>query len=119
MPNKPGHEEMPLSTSTTGQTSPRQDTVLVKDYALASSINGIAIGDLAGVVTYVNNAAVRMWGADDPSEMIGKPATVFAQSEQEALTIMATILEKGEWSGEITGRRKNDLPITVLLSASW
>ena len=96
----------------------REDDLRIKDYAIASSINGIAIGDLDGVVTYVNNAALKMWGSNDPSEIIGKPATVFAQSEQEALYIMNTILEKGEWSGEITGRRKNGLPITVLMSAS-
>ncbi len=73
---------------------------------------------LNGVVTYVNNAALKMWGSDDPAEIIGKSATVFAQSEQEALTIMHTVLEEGEWSGEITGKRKNGLPIIVLLSAS-
>ena len=95
----------------------REDDLRIKDYAIASSINGIAIGGLDGVVTYVNNAALKMWGSDDPSEIIGKSATVFAQSEQEALYIMNTVLEKGEWSGEIIGRRKNGLPITVLLSA--
>ena len=95
----------------------REDDPRIKDYAIASSINGIAIGGLDGVVTYVNNAALKMWGSDDPSEIIGKSATVFAQSEQEGLYIMHTVLEKGEWSGEIIGRRKNGLPITVLLSA--
>ena len=96
----------------------RDDDLRIKDYAIASSINGIAIGGLDGVVTYVNKAALKMWGSDDPSEIIGKSATVFAQSEQEALDIMHTVLEKGEWSGEIIGRRKNGLPLTVLLSAS-
>ncbi|HOO46720.1 MAG TPA: PAS domain-containing protein, partial [Deltaproteobacteria bacterium] len=90
----------------------------IKDYAIASSINGIAIGGLDGVVTYINNAALRMWGSNDPSEIIGKSATVFAQSEQEALEIMSTVLEKGEWTGEISGWRKNGEPITVLLAAS-
>ena len=83
---------------------------LIKDYAIASSINGIAIGGLDGVVTYINNAALKMWGSDDPSEIIGKSATVFAQSEQEALEIMSTVLEKGEWTGEISGWRKNGSP---------
>ena len=95
----------------------KEDDPRIKDYAIASSINGIAIGGLDGVVTYVNNAALKMWGSDDPSEIIGKSATVFAQSEQEGLYIMHTVIEKGEWSGEIIGRRKNGLPITVLLSA--
>ncbi len=95
-----------------------EEDIRIKDYAIASSINGIAIGDLNGIVSYVNNAALRMWGTEDPSEIIGKPATVFAQSEQEAVLIMQTVLEKGEWSGEISGWRKDGSPITVLLSAS-
>ncbi|HOS97048.1 MAG TPA: PAS domain S-box protein [Deltaproteobacteria bacterium] len=94
------------------------ETIRIKDYAIASSINGIAIGDLNGVVTYVNKAALSMWGSDDPAEIIGKSATVFAQSEQEAVQIMQTVLDHGEWSGEIAGRRKDGSSITVLLSAS-
>jgi len=101
-----------------GSTEHVVGDVRIKDYAIASSLNGIAISDLAGVVSYVNNAALKMWGTHDPSEIIGRPATVFAQSEQEALDIMDTILKRGEWSGEITGKRKDGSAITVLLSAS-
>ncbi len=95
-----------------------QEELRIKDFAIASSINGIAIGDLEGTITYVNQAAVMMWGGTDPSEIIGKPVTVFAESEQEALDIMETVLCKGDWAGEINGRRKDASPITVLLSAS-
>ena len=99
-------------------TIPIGKDLRIKDYTIESSINGIAVGDLNGTVTYVNNAALKMWGSNEPSEIIGKSATVFAQSEQEALQIMHTVLEKGEWSGEISGWKKNGEPITVLLSAS-
>ncbi len=95
-----------------------QEELRIKEFAIASSINGIAIGDLHGIITYVNQAAVMMWGGTDPSEIIGRPVTVFAESEQEALDIMETVLCKGEWAGEINGRRKDGSPITVLLSAS-
>lgn len=95
-----------------------EDDLRVKDYAISSSINGIAIGNLDGIVTYINQAGLTMWGADDPSEIIGKSATVFAQSESEAFEIMRTVIEKGAWCGEISGWRKNGAPITVLMSAS-
>lgn len=95
-----------------------EDDVRIKDFAIASSINGIAIGDLNGLVAYVNKAGLEMYGTDDPSEIIGISATVFAQSEQEGIDILATVLNKGGWSGEVTGIRKNGSPITVLLSAS-
>lgn len=108
------------------ETSPSSDTnslhieddIRIKDYAIASSINGIAIGRLDGIITYVNNAALKMWGKNDPSEIIGKSATSFAQSEEQAIEILSTILEKGGWTGEITGIRRDGAPITVLLSAS-
>ena len=95
-----------------------QEELRIKEFAIASSINGIAIGDLNGTITYVNQAAVMMWGGTDPSEIIGKPVTVFAESEQEALDIMETVLRKGNWAGEINGWRKDGSPITVLLSAN-
>ena len=118
MSENPPSKDSSLPKSSYNRFLPIEDDLRIKDYAIDSSINGIAIGDLNGVVTYVNNAALRMWGSDDPSEIIGKSATVFAQSEQEALEIMTTVLEKGEWTGEIIGRRKDGLAITVLLSAS-
>jgi len=92
-------------------TSHIEDDVRIKDFAIASSINGIAIGDLNGVVTYVNNAALKMYGTDDPSEVIGKSATVFAQSEQEALQIMHTVLEKGNGQGRSPGGGRMGLPL--------
>ena len=95
-----------------------QEELRIKEFAIASSINGIAIGDLHGTITYVNRAAVMMWGGADPSEIIGKPVTVFAESGQEALDIMEAVLLKGDWTGEINGRQKDGSPITVLLSAS-
>jgi len=95
-----------------------QDELRIKEFAIASSINGIAIGGLDGIVTYVNRTAVMMWGGTDPSEILGKPVTVFAESEQEALGIMETVLLKGEWAGEINGKRKDGSLLSVLLSAS-
>ena len=95
-----------------------QDDLRIKEFAIASSINGIAIGNLEGVITYVNRAAVKMWGGTNPAEIIGKPVTVFAESEREALDIMETVLARGDWAGEVNGRRKDGSPVTVLLSAS-
>lgn len=118
MPERTRSDQRMVSFRMNGDSFRAGEDLRIRDYAIASSINGIAIGDLNGIVTFVNNAALKLWGSDDPSEIIGKPATVFAQSEQEALEIMSTVLDKGEWSGEISGWRKNGDPITVLLAAS-
>ena len=95
-----------------------EEELRIKEFAIASSIQGIGIGDLAGNITYVNNAALKMWGADDPSEVIGRSSLELAQSQEEAEKIMLEILEKGSWEGEITGHKKDGSPITIYLSVN-
>ena len=95
-----------------------EEELRIKDFAIASSVQGIGIGDLEGNVVYVNNAALRMWGAEDAAEVIGRSSLEFAQDEAEALEIMTAVLENGSWEGEITGFRKDGSPIIVYLSAS-
>jgi len=41
-----------------------EEELRVKDMAITSSINAVAIADLEGNVTYVNDAFLRMWGYD-------------------------------------------------------
>src|SRR5208337_2021762 len=63
-------------------------------------------------------AALKMWGTDNPADILGKPITVFAQSEEEAVQVMNIVIEQGYWTGEITGKIMDGSPITVHLSAS-
>jgi PAS domain S-box-containing protein len=95
-----------------------EDELRIKDFAIASSVQGIGIGSLDGNITYVNNAALRMWGAADPSEVLGRSALEFAQSLEEAEQVMETILEKGYWEDEIAGWRKDGSPVIVHLAAN-
>jgi PAS domain-containing protein len=46
-----------------------EEELRVKDLAIASSIDGIGISDLEGNIIYVNNAALKMLGAEDMSEL--------------------------------------------------
>ncbi len=94
-----------------------EDDLRVKDFAVASSVNGIALADLEGKITYVNDAAVRMWGTDNSAEILGKPGIVFAKSEEEGQEILRTILEQGSWTGEIMGVKKDGSLLAVHSSA--
>ena len=96
-----------------------EEDLQIKEYAIASSINGIGISDLEGRITYVNDAALKMWGDSDLSDVLGRSALDLAQSEQEALEIFQAIVEKGSWTGEVSGFRKDGSPITVLLRQAW
>ncbi|MBN2283029.1 MAG: PAS domain-containing protein, partial [Deltaproteobacteria bacterium] len=95
-----------------------EEELRIKDNAIASSINGIAIGGLDGTITSVNEAAVRLWGGDDPAELIGQSAVKFAQSEDEALEIIQTVLNEGGWEGEVSGIKKQGEAFVAYLSAS-
>jgi PAS domain S-box-containing protein len=95
-----------------------EDELRIKSNAIQSAINAIAFGDLKGNIHYVNDAFLKLWGSDDASEILGKPVIAFAKSEKEALEILKVVLEKGHWIGEVTGIRRDGMPVTVQLSGS-
>jgi PAS domain S-box-containing protein len=95
-----------------------EEELRIKDFAIASSIDPIMIGDLMGSITYVNEAFLRLWGDDNPSEVIGKPAVSFAKNLPLAQKAMEKVLIDGKWYGEIEGIRKDGAVITTLISAN-
>jgi len=95
-----------------------EEELRIKDFAIASAIQGIGIGDLEGNIIYVNDAAIRMWGAEDPEELIGQSAIQYLRSQKEATEIMSALLEKGRWEGEVAGRSKDGSLIYALHSAN-
>ena len=95
-----------------------EEELKIKDFAIASSINGIVIGDLAGNITYVNQAFLDLWGGTSPDEVIGKSALTFAQSPEDAQKILQAVIEGGTWKGEIAARKKSGRLLAVQLSAN-
>ena len=95
-----------------------EDELRLKEYAIQSSMNGIAIGDLDGNITYANDAFLSMLGVDDTSEILGKSAVIFAESVEKGLEVLNSVREEGHWKGEVVGKRKDGTPIVVELSAN-
>ena len=106
----------PLWTSPIGKKM--EEELRIKDFAIASSIYGIGMGDLEGNITYINNAALQMWGADNPSEVIGRSALELARDKDQAEQILLEMLTKGSWEGEIEGFRKDGTPATIHMAAN-
>ncbi len=95
--------------------------LLIKDNAIASSIDGMAIADLQGNVTYVNPVFVKMWGYNSDKEVLGKSLaemTRKGQSKEKADEIVKALGTKGGWAGEITATRKDGSKFYSILSAS-
>ena len=89
----------------------------IKSAAIDSAVNGIVFGDLEGRVTYGNAAAIALTGYT-LEEVLGWSVLTFADNQEEAALILAHVLEKGSWVGEVAGRKKNGSLLVVHLSAS-
>jgi PAS domain S-box-containing protein len=89
----------------------------IKSSAIDSAVNGIVFGDLEGRVTYGNAAAIALTGYT-LEDVLGWSVLTFADNQEEAALILAHVLEKGSWVGEVAGRKKDGSRIVVHLSAS-
>ncbi|MGB2798993.1 MAG: PAS domain S-box protein, partial [Dehalococcoidia bacterium] len=90
----------------------------VKDSAIASSTNAIAISDLEGNVTYVNPSFLRLWGYESDEGVVGRPAIEFWQVGGQVDATIGTILEKEGWQGEVIALRKDGSAFVAELSAN-
>ena len=79
----------------------------LKESAISASINGIAIADMEGRLTYVNRSYLDLHGYESPGEVLGREIVEFVKDEQELVTVMSKILEEGGWVGELKARKKD------------
>ena len=86
--------------------------------AVESSINGIAIGDAKGNLTYANPALLEMWGYDHENEVLGRNAADFWQTRDEGQKILETVINKGSWIGEMTALKKDGSTFDVQVCAT-
>ncbi|KUG19794.1 hypothetical protein ASZ90_010471 [hydrocarbon metagenome] len=90
----------------------------VKDFAIASSINAVAIADLSGNLTSANRAFLEMWGYADAVEVEGRSILAFWQEADEAARVLDVLLREGAWMGELAGSKKDGAVIDVRVSAN-
>jgi hypothetical protein len=96
----------------------RAEQVLsVKDAAIESSLNGIALSDLDGRLTYVNPAFCRLWGTTR-EHAIGRSAIEFWQLPDEPRSVIDALRRDGEWRGEMRAVRSDGTPRDVEVAAS-
>ncbi len=90
---------------------------------IAASMDGIAILDEEERYVYVNDAHARIYGYDDPGELIGESwKKLYDRAEQQRFEedIMPTLHQLGKWRGEAVGLKKNgdrfpqELSLTML-----
>ena len=94
----------------------------IKDSAIESSINGIAIFDLEGKFIYGNRAFLNIVGVENPQEIIGKPLDWFAPGDKHLLdTIQSGIVgiaQTGGWTREVHYRKEDGSERYLQVSAN-
>ena len=90
----------------------------ISQQAIETSINAIAMTDLNGNLTYVNPACLRMWGYDEPSQVLGKAVLSFCHSWEEAAKALSEVQKKGSFAGELVAKRADGSSFDVQLAAN-
>ena len=78
-----------------------EEILRVKDSAIASSLNAIAMADLQGRLTYVNPAFLRLWGYDDEHEVLGRSVLDFWEEPPAGGGDRAGRSQRGRLDGRI------------------
>jgi len=95
-----------------------EEDLRLKANAIEISFNSIIMADMAGKLTYVNPAFLKMWGYDSEKEILGQLYTVSLKPKHGAKDILAVVQEKGYWEGVLLGVKKDGSDFKVRLSAS-
>jgi len=94
-----------------------EESLRIRNWAIESSINAIALADLEGYVTYVNPSFLKLWGYDE-KEVLGKPAVGFWQMKEKASEVVEALVDKASWMGELPAKKKDGSLFDVQLSAN-
>jgi len=90
----------------------------IKDKALETSLDAIVFSDLKGIITYINQSFLSMWGFDNKDEIIGRNSRDFWVSKEDANRVITSLEEFGYWNGELEAKRKDKTIFYVEVSAS-
>lgn len=95
-----------------------EDQLVIKEAAIQSSISAIALTSLEGVIEYVNNSFVRMWGYQDENEIIGRDFSIFSATPEKTKVLIDQVASGKSMEREGLGRRKNGSTMFLQIVAS-
>lgn len=90
-----------------------------EEAALEHSLNGVALADLEGCLTWVNPAFLRLWGLADRHAVLGQRVVDFWTDPQAAGAVLARLLELGApIEGDMKARRRDGTTFDAHFTAS-
>jgi len=87
-----------------------EESVRIKEAAIAAASTGIAISDAAGLIFYVNRAFLDLWGLASEAEAIGRSALSFWQEPAAVEEVVAALHSGRPWRGDLLARRSDGSP---------
>jgi len=87
-------------------------------HSLDSSIDGIAMGNLEGRITYANEAFARMFGYSREELAKKEIAYVYPEDQIPELTEALKATLEGGWRGELVGKRKDGALFPMMVTSS-
>jgi PAS domain S-box-containing protein len=94
-----------------------EQALRLKDQAIATSLNGIAIADADAKIVYVNSAFLRLWGYASEAEVLGRRPMDLGDAGT-ALQALEQLRARGTYQGEVLARRPDGSTFDVLVSAN-
>ena len=94
------------------------ESLRIKDAAIESSINAMAIADMNGRLVYVNHAFVQLWQLHSAEEALGRSPLEFWETPDAAQAVMDALQQLGQWQGVLHARRSNGTRFDAQLSAN-
>lgn len=92
-----------------------EEAMLIKDHAISSSINAIAIMDLDFRIQYVNKSLLNLMEYQEDQEFIGRNTRQFFESGAVFDEISGLLPKKGSWFGEVALLKNSQTPLFVLI----
>ncbi len=96
-----------------------EQALRLRDSALRTSLNAVAMSDLQGRLSYVNDAFVELWALSDAGQALGQPVEDFWHDPDQARAVVGALMQgAGTWRGELVGCRRDGSPFDVAVWAT-
>ena len=95
-----------------------EEQLIIKDYAIESSLSAIGLAEMDGKVSYVNEAFLKFWKYNDAAEVIGKHISEFSSSSDMMERVMPYLKQGKGYSGEGKGIRKDGSMFNMFVSVN-
>jgi PAS domain S-box-containing protein len=76
----------------------------LKELAIESATEAIALVDLAAKVIYVNRSLLQMWGVSNPAVLVGHEARDLFEADEATAAAWVTLQETGALAAELVAR---------------